>query len=164
MNCKNIQKLITTDYLDNELDAESKQHIEQHLNACQNCREFAETVRATVKQPFEQHKYLRPPQSVWQAISEGLPGKQKHEQSLLARIGYELTNIFFKRRMALAMATTMFTVVIVAGLLVRPLDKKAALESYFREQAASYSYLHNTNGDFNAEVVDFGTALEEYFL
>jgi len=164
MNCKNIQKLIITDYIDNELDAKSQQNIEQHLSVCKACREFAETVRDTVKQPFEHEQYIQPPRSLWHAISERIVPEQVYEESLLTNIQHNLVHRLFTRRMTLAMVTALFALVITVGIFQRSANRKAMLEAYFTEQAAHYSYLQNANGDYNGYRVNFGTALEEYFL
>lgn len=164
MKCKKIQELIMTDYLDNEADDVTRREIERHLQACQDCRKLLEAGRAAVKQPFENQHYLQPPQSVWSAIREQMIPEKREQGSPLANIQYALQDIFLTRRVALAVITTLFAVVITVGVLERSAGNKKMLEAYFEEQTAAYASLQNVNGGLNGTTIDFGTALEEYFL
>jgi len=162
--CKKIQELIITDYLDDELDMINRQQIEQHLRNCPACQKVLWGALAAAKQPFENQQYLEPPESVWTAIREQIAPEKKYEEPALANIKYTLRNVLFTRRAALAMIAAIFTIIIAIGILKHPAEKNGSLEAYFEEQLASYIYLQNANADFSGGPVDFGTALEKYFL
>jgi anti-sigma factor RsiW len=48
LRCIEVVELVS-DYLDGELDAETRRHVEEHLRLCPPCRIYVEQVRETVQ-------------------------------------------------------------------------------------------------------------------
>ena len=164
MKCKKIQELIMTDYLDGEVDQNTAQYIEQHLKTCQRCQEIEERVRGAAVNPFKNTQRLQPPQSLWQNIRDEIIAQKEPEKTFFSDIKDTIRTLLLTRRPALVMAGALITIVITLGILQRPPTTKEVVETYFDEQINAYTYLQNVNGDLNGDRIDFGTALEEYFL
>lgn len=72
MNCREIQDIIITDYVDNELDGNTKREIDRHVQGCVSCREFMDAVLKTSVEPLRAATPAVPPAFLWQRIANGL--------------------------------------------------------------------------------------------
>lgn len=88
MNCSEIRNIIITDYVDNELDAKTRQQIEIHLSHCSECRSFADNVMISAVLPLRNNKKITPPDIIWQNI------KSKVKQNNSAGGDFSKINIF----------------------------------------------------------------------
>ena len=161
MNCEKIKELILTDYIDNQMSRQEKMRLDMHLARCQGCKEFLETVKNTVIEPFADAKELVPPEFIWQRIKETIISERQETRSFVAGILGKLRLIFSIPRSALAMSTiTAITLIVMLTATLRFSNKEA------REVQSEYSvwsmeipvstFLNNDGG--------FGTSIEEYFL
>jgi len=53
MDCKKIQELIITDYLDNEMN---NKLVERHIESCDDCRKFLILTQKTIVDPLSKAK------------------------------------------------------------------------------------------------------------
>lgn len=86
MNCKECQKLLITDYLDNELPEEENRLVEVHLSECRECGRFYEDALAESK-VFKEAGEVRPSEAVFLRIQALIrtsrPQNRKPVKSLL---------------------------------------------------------------------------------
>jgi predicted anti-sigma-YlaC factor YlaD len=72
MNCRKVQSIIITDYLDAELDEKSRATIEQHLAGCPACRSYKQRLLTRVAEPLRQAARMEPPAELWLQIRNDL--------------------------------------------------------------------------------------------
>jgi len=108
MKCHDWQNLILTDYLDNQMSKERTASLEDHLSACQECREFVTHARKAVIEPFKYAQKVEPSERVWQNIKEVIDEEKSVEfVSLWER---------FKKVVFIPKPAMAFTTVIIALL------------------------------------------------
>ncbi len=153
MNCEKIRELILTDYVDKEMSDEGKIRLSIHFSHCHECKEFFETVKNTVVEPFANAKKIEPPGFIWYRVKEAIIAKQQKK------------SVFYIPRPALATSTIMALVLIVALMTTLRFNNKEALETSREDQDEYSAYsietpvsvvLNNDEG--------FGTLVEKYFL
>ena len=62
MKCKDAEKLILTDYLDEQLGEGPRKQVEKHLAICEQCRKYELLTKKTVIEPFTNVERLNPPE------------------------------------------------------------------------------------------------------
>jgi hypothetical protein len=78
MNCKKIQDIIITDYIDNELDGQRQKEIKEHLDNCVACRAFQEALVAMVREPLHNAETAVPPEALWIKIKNRLEQEEEN--------------------------------------------------------------------------------------
>ena len=165
MKCEKIKELILTDYIDNEMNDEERIRLSIHFSRCHGCKEFFETVKNTVVEPFVNAKKIEPPGFIWQRVKEAIAAEQQEKPGFAAGILEKLKSVFYIPKPALAMSTVTALVLIVVLMSTFNFSNREALETN-REDKAEYSVysvetpvsalLNNDDG--------FGTSVEKYFL
>jgi len=168
MKCKNIQDLILTDYLDNEMDLQNKKKIEAHLSECQECLQYASFVQKNTVEPFNEAQRHYPPQSVWQNIKKAIEEGQKENEFVLTEpqnYWKKMRNFFPLPQQIFALGGVLAVLVMVV-LINNYAVKKGAMVQ--RDEQNQVEYLASLAGDFSEvsldEKGDYGTVLEQYFL
>ena len=85
MNCKKIQDLILTDYLDDQISEKEKRPIEEHLSHCRFCRDFAAAARKVGAGLFTNLDKVGPPEFVWRRIRENIIAQQRKKETFAAK-------------------------------------------------------------------------------
>ena len=67
MKCKNIEKLILTDYIDGKLSGDKLRDLEDHIASCSRCRKLTAELRA-ISAGLERMKREEPSFPVWNKI------------------------------------------------------------------------------------------------
>lgn len=161
MNCQQIQDLLLTDSLDNELDVRQQKVIEEHLANCRACQEFALTVKNTVQKPFDQAERPGPPAHLWKNIQSKI--EEEHSRPAIFET---LKNMLERIRLpkpAFAFSTIGAIVIMVFFMVkmsfyVQQRNYQQSAKQTIEEQI---EYFANNNG---IEEISFGTNIEEYFL
>ncbi len=164
MNCKRIKELLMTDYIDGEMSAESQKQLKQHLNSCDKCRQFEETLQKTVVEPFKKAQEFKPPEAVWDRIRTAITAQETQTESFLERLRNRLFRVFYIPRPVFAAAAIMTVILITAAVIFTKLvfDNQKIASAYLHEQIQFLSYLDA--GYSNGNGIDLGTCIEEYFL
>jgi len=173
MKCKECQKYILTDYLDDELKKDIKQKIDDHLSTCQGCREFAVMTRKAVVEPFEKSERVEPPETIWENIKQEIS-----EESLGTRGDWlERFKEIFLARPVFAYATLACIVLMV--LVLNPARRQVNMVKEDVPQIQEFAKEYTDESGFNvSEQVEYvaylfdeqngseeyGTSIEEYFL
>ncbi|MDD3374538.1 MAG: zf-HC2 domain-containing protein [Candidatus Omnitrophica bacterium] len=162
MNCKNIRKLLLTDYVDNETSDLMRKTIENHLLDCQNCREFASSTKKAVFDSFSEVERFSPPAELWHKIKEKIEQDPK-EKMFFNNIYFfkNIRNIFILSRFAVVLASILIIVSLV--LFIKNSNQNVALESQEKENII---YLVSLDQEISSDSDSgsLGTSIEEYFL
>lgn len=144
MNCKKIQELLKTDYLDGELKENLYQEVEKHLKDCPVCQKLKEELLRG-KELFRNFKYKEVPINIWDSIYEKIT-----EES------YINTNLWlgFIKQKRLALVTLTIVFFILGSFIFKNILEEKAKQSFFKD------YFLNEEEYF----YNLGTNLEEYFI
>ena len=150
MNCKKIQELLITDYLDGELDQVLCNRIHQHISGCIHCRQFEERIV-----PFHGIRHIEPPTRVWENICEKITTEQMLPQGnwfeyLLER----LREFLLIHRQPVFATVTVFTIMVIALMSIQGQIKTDTGGIVVEDFGL---WIDEENGAI-------GTAIEEYFL
>ena len=77
--CNKFREVLLTDYWDKEINNELRSRVESHLNACPECRQFAEEIRSHLERPFEHAVREKVPDRVWVAIKEEIENEKDYK-------------------------------------------------------------------------------------
>jgi len=166
MDCKKIQEIIMTDYIDAEASKTLREEIEAHLKTCEGCREFEQVLRERVSEPFRKSEEVKPPEEVWQRIKETIEEEQAEEcaPSLLERLLDLMRNSLPARRPAFAFSTAISVILIALFFSVGPFHKQQLVKDYIEEKAEFMVSLNRpVNGDLERDL-SFNTAIERYLF
>ncbi len=156
MNCKKIQELLVTDYLDGELSTTILDSIKQHMDSCIHCRQFEQETQR-IMLPFEKARYIEPPTRVWKGVREKIIAEQMLPQdSLFACLVERLREFLFIYRQPV-FATIALTVVAFALIFIHMPEQTDILNVVAED-------IGSMNHEENDMICDFGTDIEKYFL
>lgn len=162
MNCKKIQRLLLTDYLDGELDRGTLGHIKQHMDSCAHCKAVEQKLQE-VRAPFKKAKHINPPARIWQCICERITAEQiLPEGSLFECLVERLREfLFIRRQPVFATATITLTIIIFALIFIHiPVQRQIETDAWNVVAKDIGFWIDEKDG----AIYDFGTDIEEYFL
>ncbi len=165
MNCKKIQELILTDYLDGQMNDNQKMRIKIHFIRCNQCNEFFEAARKVVAEPFVNAERLDPPEFIWSRIKEGIIAEHQRKTGLIANFLRKLKPIHYIPKPAFSIATVIALILIIGVMTKLRVNNQAALEVVPQGQIEYFTYSLDTPvSAFINDKTGFGTSIEEYFL
>jgi predicted anti-sigma-YlaC factor YlaD len=161
MQCKEVQELIKSDYLDKEIDQPTQRQIAEHLAQCSLCRGLEEELQAQ-RALFQKAKRFEPPERIWLNIRDAIVSERMEiEDSAGSGIIERLKGMFAKPRpvfaLASVLAVTIFVVVLAGGLI----SKRQFIGSTGNSDIFSAYSFSSDNSDSTG---DMGTSIEKYFL
>ena len=157
MDCKKIQELLKTDYLDGEAKEKELSCIKEHLAVCPQCRKLEEELKAG-RMIFKNIKRQEVPERVWQNIRDAIVSESlSEESSVVGGILKRLRETILAPRPVFAKAFALTVIIFVAVFFK---VRQPAVIDNGQEVVAGYS-LNSENGDL---FTDLGTSIEEYFL
>ncbi len=181
MNCEKIRGLLTSDYIDGELDEGARADVVRHLETCTRCRQLEEAVRRAAVEPFTHAQLDSAPASVWNQVALAIDREREGIVPAAIRRGWERLSII--RRAAYG-AASLAALILLAAILIRlPFNAGrgarlssadvAGVRDYLREQLLALDYQGDNGtesiGDGSADYddtasVSFGTIVEEYLI
>jgi predicted anti-sigma-YlaC factor YlaD len=161
MQCKKIQELLKTDYLDREVNLKQEKCIREHLLECPQCRRLEEELQVQ-RTLFQEAKQQPVPAHLWQnirdaIITEGLNPEPAARGGILQR----LKESIFTPQPVFALASTFTVIILVLVLTGTFIQKKQLLNKVNIQESIERYSLNGENGDFSYAL---GTMIEEYFL
>jgi len=165
MDCKIVKELITTDYVDKELDEKLMKEIAVHLRACKKCSVFEESLRKAAVEPFKNIKEIRPPEYLWERIKENIEKENtRQEQGLFVYIRNYLQLVFAIPRPIFAATAVIIVCIILGVILGVSLNSQHQITNYLQDQIDFISSLDvNSSNSSTTNHNGFGTTIEEYF-
>ncbi len=166
MNCKNVEELILTDYLDGQMDEGQKKQLEKHLASCVHCREYELAVRKTVIGPFDNSERVNPPAVIWHKIKEQIEEEQKEElTSPFADFIRSIKSLLYVPKPAFAVAMIVILLLVTVSVIKLPSKNQEIVKVDTENQVECITYLISVfDQDSANEDNDFETSIEEYFL
>lgn len=176
MNCRKIQDIIITDYVDGQLEEKRKYCIEEHLAHCQHCKEFSIKAREAVVNPFINIGKQETPEIIWDNLREAIISQQKVGTVKVGTDTNFLIN-FLRKLVSVPTFTATFipkpvfaltsivTLIFMMGILPQFMINNPAVKIDEQGQIEYLSYLTGSGGDVPAsDSADLGTPIEKYFL
>jgi len=171
MNCKKIQDLIITDYLDNELKSGLQAKIKAHIEKCAACCQFEQALRQAAVEPFKHVQKLQPPEYLWHRIKETVTADlpETEPAGVLVKVKDALGFLFQFPKPVFA-AALVVTVVLVSTVYTRVIVQKKQVArqqvtGYLNEQADFISSLKDPKITYiNDKELDLNAVVEEYLL
>ena len=152
MDCKKVQEILLTDYIDEQLDRSGKQQIEAHLQGCAACREFLTAARQAFVEPFAQV----PREHLSERVISSVMEQVQPSPDPLAWIHEFLDGIN-----GVKWAVPSFALLLIAIIVVGSNNDRLARKN---EQVSSFVEVAVLSSAENGVVADYGTTIEEYFL
>jgi len=162
MNCKKVQELILTDYLDNQMEAGEKLFLESHLARCADCREALAAARKVTDELFAGAQQLNPPDFLWQQVKKSIIAQESKRRSFVADFFARLRPVVYVRKPIFAVAVMIMLVLIAGTTITLRINGGAAVKSGQIEYSY-YSMGEPVDQPVDDEA-DFGTSVEQYFL
>jgi len=160
MNCKKAQDLIKTCFLDGELDKNTKNDVQNHINSCNNCRLLERNLQKISLVHLSENNQINPPDRVWNKIEDTInKGKAlKEEKGILDWLEQLLPPFFVLPRPApvYALAVTILVAALSLLLVYKPTSHNKEVNEYLLEQANfiqdldSEDYLNGLENTFNS--------------
>ena len=162
-DCRNIQELLKSDYLDGEASQTKKRCIDEHLARCPECSRLKEDLGAQ-RALFKNAKRQEVPGRLWQEIRETIIAQRLSEEASSAGGFFgRLRDRISKPRPVFALSGV-FTAIILIAVLTGAVIRGKQLSN--RESAAEtlVGYSLTLNGVNDDVLNGLGTDIEEYFL
>jgi len=168
MKCKEIQDIILTDYVDNELSAEHRILIEGHLRQCKDCQMIAQAARNLDGTLSDTKGMALDEDKIWLKIEKRIQedASQSTIYTPVADQGDLYGRLIRFLRPTLALATVACLILMATVFLksksqeIAQVDKIEEVQ-YLALVAEGLTY-ESEVADVSAE--DFGTDIEAYFL
>lgn len=157
-NCKTIKDLILTDYIDTELNSDTKKQIEDHLYQCKACQSFAKEVRESLIVPFEKVNRQEVPSYIWENIKEKIVHPQPQPGFSEVVQGW-FNAITFPRLMP--GLVSLVTLLFITSTVFFNWQTNQAKE---REDGAYIEYMLSSAATNQKDYHALGTPIEQYFL
>lgn len=157
MKCRKVKDIILTGFADGELTPSLKKRVEEHLEACEECRRLHETLKGEVLEPLRASGEVTPPEYLWRGIEERILEEEK--ETLSSRVISSLRQLTVIRKPALATIAVVFIVALALFLRVN-LKAPSAADSFLGEQVYFLDYLEEGNG---FTYPDLGIPVEDIF-
>jgi len=158
MRCKQIQKMLLTGYLDDELDPVLRRRVSAHIEKCAYCREFEKQVKEIAIDPFDTAGRPLPPEIVWENIKNRV--ENGTSRRFLRTFFWDMKRIIGSPRPLFGFATVavLLVVLILPGMQNRAQDRRV---SYFlAEELDFFDSLEDENGIASQ---DIGIPMEDLF-
>lgn len=165
MNCKKIQGMLLTDYIDNQMDAQQKMYVEEHLAHCPACKEFLAAARKITYNLFSGIDRANPPELVWRNIKEAVAAEEQKRTNLVDKFFSKLKYAFYIPNPAIAFATILALTLVFGTITKLMVDKQELSKTNMQERIEYFDYSIDASADSSAnDESGFGTSIEKYFL
>jgi len=164
MKCNDWQDLILTDYLDDQMSKEQTIQLEEHMSACQECREFVAHTRKAVIEPFEHVQKTEPSEQIWQNIKEAISEERESED--FVSLWDRFKEIVFIPKPAMAFVTVIIAL-LATTVTFNYYNQQFQMAKYIaiQDQADDVDYVLDELAVYSEENNFYEiTGIEEYFL
>ncbi|MFH2012338.1 MAG: hypothetical protein ABIJ37_06540 [Pseudomonadota bacterium] len=167
MNCKKAKNLILTDYLDGYIKGKAKNAIEDHIEQCNDCREFFAIARKAVIEPFDGIVREKTPEFVWQNLRATIQKGRKRKYYNPAKVLLErlqFLTLVPKPRLVFVSVLSIFLIVVMS-IRFSTVKQNQEPTKMTSDKQNDYLYLMDySNISANNGSIGYGTDIEEYFL
>ncbi len=159
MNCKRMEKLILTDYIDGNLKGRGLEKIELHIKSCPRCHALAQDLEAAGKL-FRAVPQEAAPVAVWHKILAEIsttPLRLRFPEAVLMYMRYYLSHL--KPAVVIASAAVLLLFALATVRFMPHKDYLGTMAAQDDILAISY-----TGDEEDASEYDLGTPAEMFFL
>ncbi len=160
MNCRTVQELLLTEYLDGEGPAGQRARVEAHLRVCDRCRAVEAAVRQRLVEPFNALGRVTVPESVWTRTCEQIAERSgRGRRSGIRKFREGLEAVLTPRRsLALGTLCAVMFVSVVTLRMFLPLERPVP-----GDETEYVAYLLGWP-DGTGNGAGYGSFVEEMFL
>jgi len=164
MDCKSVQELILTDFIDGQMADSLKGLIDQHLKQCHDCKAYLSEVKNQAVNPFINLIKEVPDVVLWARIKQNIQEEQDQllEKNLQPNVWERFRALVLVPRPAFALATFL-TMIFMVGSMGQLFLSKPALKINGPDQVAYLSSLVDEPISISAGA-ESPTPIEKYFL
>jgi anti-sigma factor RsiW len=161
MECRQVQELLKSDYLDGQIRERDGKIVMDHLASCAACRQMENELR--LQRDFFQKNLQRPvPERVWQKIQNAVVMENmRQDERLGSNVRFSRRLFFFPRPSVFVLASSLAVVFLIAFLAVTTNQEKQYIAT---EGGLEIIAGYNLNGSSDNLITDLGTSIEQYFL
>jgi hypothetical protein len=165
MDCKKIQELLLTDYVDKERGKSLRRKVKRHLDNCPECAAFFEKVKDVSAAGELMRPDERPPESVWEGIKDRVSaGVYEPEPPALSVSDIVSSFLAARRREAVAVISVLF-VFSFLGIYYFPRSlQEARIDEYLSGQIEFVAGLDNGVSDADLYGPELQDTMEGYSL
>ena len=159
-NCKEIRRILLTDYIDNEIDESTKKSIEEHLLTCHECKNIVDKVKEDIFALSDHKAREKVPVYLWQSIVSKIES-ERHANNVVVDFLCGLAERFTLPQLVPALAGIVLIVLSASFFLYTSHIRNMASVSGYEYTA---DILGGTEFFVEAENEGLGTPIEKYFL
>jgi len=159
MNCKKIEELIFTDYVDGNLKGHVLEELEAHLRSCPNCQKLAGELESTGKL-FRESSRKKAPAGLWYKIRAEISAKPQATrvmEGILENVRYHLSHL---KPAVVILSTAVIILFILTAVRFMP-HNDYSKTGIGQDDILGIYYM---NGTSDESEYDFGTPAERFFL
>lgn len=157
MDCKRIEELIFTDYIDGTLAPAALKEVEAHLALCAGCRKLASEL-VSASRTIRSAGKMTPPPIVWERIRRDITAPPRRSETLSFDNLFGPAQAFFARFRPAIVAVTAAALILTVLTVARLMPQRGVS---VQDEIMSMMIL-DENGSSSS--YDFGTPEENYFL
>jgi anti-sigma factor RsiW len=166
MNCKQVQEIIITDYIDSQIGDKSKRVIDQHLAHCHACKDFLISIKNEAVAPFRNARKAVPDEFLWARIKQTIEAEQEKQldKYFIPDLWERFRSALHFPRPAFALAT-LVTMILMIGTTGQFFFQSMFVKINGQEQMEYISTLIDEPSDVAGNIGNNPpTPLEKYFL
>lgn len=162
-NCRKFRGLLLADYADAELDSRTLKELQEHLAACDSCREFSQKVKNDLINPLRQAPQEPVPDSLWASIKEKIAAEEEAlERGNLKELFAGLKSYLFSPRLVPVIAS-FIAAIFIASMALHSYQIKQSREIEQGEYLLNVFELSVPSADAqNGSGIE--SLIEDYFL
>jgi len=160
MKCDKVKELLTTDYIDGELNGATEKLVKQHLESCVSCRVFEAAVQKSAVKPLKAAAQKEPPAYVWERIKQAV--YEEKSSGVFSGLKERLGELFAAPRLRLVAVTVAMVVIVFAFVGYQRYADQRALDMYIDEQVSFLSDLSNGSINGGEDYLEMGDELDNF--
>lgn len=157
MDCKKMEEIILTDYMDGKITGAMLKDVEAHLASCSRCRALY-TELAPIGAEIRKAKRMEPPDRVWEKIRAEVSMAPGKAWALSPDKFFESVRMMIAHLKAAIVVATAAALILAVLTVAHLMPQRGAID---QEEIISLITM-DENG--NGTNYDFGTPEEAYFL
>jgi anti-sigma factor RsiW len=157
MNCKHIQDVILTGYIDGELSAEEKSVMDSHISSCTACRQFLTSVQLT-NGVLHQTTPSFPQDKIWLNIKEQIKETETAQPNLFINFFGTLKQFLTVPKVAV------MTIVLILVVYYFAPHTQVQTASVPAQSDVQYLVYFDDESSNEASDGSYNTEIENYFL
>jgi hypothetical protein len=159
-DCDHIRSMLFTDYVDNELDNNTKRIVEEHLAICHECGHLVSMVKEDMSLISDDGARKKISPYIWQSIVKKIGGEERKTNAAI-----DFVRTFAERLTFPGLAPALFGMILLVLSISFFLYTQYIRQGYGNANLEYVAELFtNAGSSVITEHEGLGTSIEEYFL